>query len=208
MTMVMTTVMNRAAPRGELRTRIYSAAIAAFRELGYERATIEAITARAGVAKGTFFNFYKAKLDVLIEYYWQIDARLAPLREDLDARTPLRSLVQYVQECERLFEREGGLLVDLLLQTQRLEALRAVDAASGDADARQFAAFFARARTLGKVRKSLDPDNAAALLIDVWAGTWRTWQTKGRKVSLAAIFKLKMSDVFRGFAAEGAHEAA
>ena len=197
--MVMTTVMtNRTLPRETLKAKIYGAAIAAFRKHGYDATTIEAITDNAGVAKGTFFNFYKTKLDVLIEYYWHVDVRIAPLRESLDARTPLRALTNYVEAVEREFEREGDLLIDLLVQTRRNDTLDAVDQDSGDADARQFAQFFSRARGLGTVRKTLDPDAAAALLIDVWAGACRTWLSEGRRRPLAVIFKARIKDLFEG----------
>jgi AcrR family transcriptional regulator len=200
MTIVMTPVIkNRALPREELKAKIYGAAIAAFREDGYDGATVEAIAARAHVAKGTFFNFYKTKLDVLTEYYWSIDARLAPLREGLDPKAPLKALTRYVEAVEREFAREGDLLIELLTQTLRSESLHRIDSDSGEADARQFAKFFASARALGTVRKNLDPDAAAALLIDVWAGAVRTWLTTGRRRSLSSIFKAKITDVFEGF---------
>jgi AcrR family transcriptional regulator len=198
--MVMTTVTmdNRTLPRAELRAKIYVAAISTFREQGYRRATIEAITARAQVAKGTFFNFYKTKLDVLTEYYWQVDARIAPLRAALDPRKPLHSLARYARRVEREFAREGELLVDLLMETMSDEALRQVDHESGESDARQFAQFFDRARALGTARADLDPQKAADLLIDVWAGSIRRWLAAKRGPSLAAIFKSKVAEVFRG----------
>lgn len=198
----MTTVTNanRTVPREQLRTKIYGAAIAAFRAHGYERATIDVIAQRAGVAKGTFFNFYKTKADVLGEYYWRIDARIAPLRKSLDPRAPVKALARYAAAVEREFDREGDLLVALLLQTQRDDALRDMDYESGDADAKQFADFFRRARALGTVRKSLDPDRAAALIIDIWAGAVRVWLSRAGKISLTLLFKSKVDDVFVGFA--------
>lgn len=39
--------------------------MACFSEYGYEGTTVEAITQRAGVAKGTFFNYFETKGDVL-----------------------------------------------------------------------------------------------------------------------------------------------
>lgn len=203
--MVMTVVIpdNRSRPREELRRAIYEAAIAAFRASGYERATIEAITTRAGVAKGTFFNFYKTKLDVLAEYYWQIDTRLAPLREGLDPAHPVKALARYARAVESELRREGDLLVDLLIQTMRDDAMRKMDQDSGEADARQFANFLRKARAVGRVRRTLDPDKGAALIIDVWAGAMRSWLDGGCKASLARIFTAKVEDLFQGFAPKG-----
>ena len=40
------------------RDRMYEAAVTLFREQGYENTTVDQITRRAGVAKGTFFNSF------------------------------------------------------------------------------------------------------------------------------------------------------
>jgi AcrR family transcriptional regulator len=49
----------------ERRERLYEAALALFREQGYENTTVSQITRRAGVAKGTFFNYFPTKDAVL-----------------------------------------------------------------------------------------------------------------------------------------------
>ena len=45
----------------ERRDRLYEAALALFREQGYEATTVDQITRQAGVAKGTFFNYFPTK---------------------------------------------------------------------------------------------------------------------------------------------------
>lgn len=204
MTLVMTVVIssNRQVPRDALRARIYDAAIAEFRANGFACTAVEAITTRAKVAKGTFFNFYGSKADVLVEYYWTIDARLNPLRLALDANDPLGTLIEYVQAVEREFEREGDLIVDLIEETMRNDALRAMDEDSGGADAEQFAAFFERARAAGTVRSTLDPGIAAKLLIDIWAGSVRDWLVWNRSKPLAPIFEQRLLSLFSGLAPE------
>ena len=47
------------------RDRLYEAAVTLFREQGYEHTTVDQITRRAGVAKGTFFNYFPTKDAVL-----------------------------------------------------------------------------------------------------------------------------------------------
>ncbi|MCX8044226.1 MAG: TetR/AcrR family transcriptional regulator [Desulfobacterota bacterium] len=48
--------------------RILKAAIEHFTQRGFEQTSIESITRRAGVAKGTFYNFFKQKEDVLLYF--------------------------------------------------------------------------------------------------------------------------------------------
>ncbi len=45
----------------ERRDRLYEAAVALFREQGYQATTVDQITRRAGLAKGTFFNYFATK---------------------------------------------------------------------------------------------------------------------------------------------------
>jgi AcrR family transcriptional regulator len=51
----------------ERRERLYEAALALFRSQGYEATTVADITRRAGLAKGTFFNYFPTK-DAVLRY--------------------------------------------------------------------------------------------------------------------------------------------
>jgi AcrR family transcriptional regulator len=166
-------VMNRTRSREELREQIYAAAIAAFRERGFKAATVDEITLRAGVATGTFFSFFPAKADALIDYYSRLDAEVAPWRKGLNAPDPVKSLARYAAKVERLFRREGSLLVDLVHETAAAGALRQTDEQSGRSDARASADFFAGCQAAKTMRRDIDVDKAADLLIDAWSGTIR-----------------------------------
>jgi AcrR family transcriptional regulator len=62
------------------RARIRAAANELFLDRGVERTTVDAIVARAGVSKGTFYLHFKRKEDLLLEYG---SRRLRLLREML-----------------------------------------------------------------------------------------------------------------------------
>jgi TetR/AcrR family transcriptional regulator, cholesterol catabolism regulator len=48
-----------------IRERVYHAAVELFIEKGYDRTTIEEITEKADVARGTFFNHFQSKEDLI-----------------------------------------------------------------------------------------------------------------------------------------------
>lgn len=50
----------------ERKERLYLAAVDLFRQQGFDETRVEEITQAAGVAKGTFFNYFPAKEDVLL----------------------------------------------------------------------------------------------------------------------------------------------
>ncbi len=57
----------REKKRLETRERIYQAALAEFRETGFQKAQIDRIVERAGVARGTFYFHFPSKEHVLLE---------------------------------------------------------------------------------------------------------------------------------------------
>ena len=50
----------------QIRTLIIDVAISLFKEKGYDKVTIDEITKSVGIAKGTFYNFYTSKKDILM----------------------------------------------------------------------------------------------------------------------------------------------
>ncbi len=57
----------REAGKQDRRDRLYDAALALFRQQGYEQTTVDQITRQAGLAKGTFFNYFPTK-DAVLRY--------------------------------------------------------------------------------------------------------------------------------------------
>ncbi|MCD6291057.1 MAG: TetR/AcrR family transcriptional regulator [Anaerolineae bacterium] len=56
----------RERKKQQRKERIYRAALRLFREKGFDNTTVEEITEAAGVAKGTFFNYFPTKEAVLL----------------------------------------------------------------------------------------------------------------------------------------------
>lgn len=54
--------------REQIKKSILDTSVAIFRKRGYENATIDEITKTVGVAKGTFYNFYSSKSEILISW--------------------------------------------------------------------------------------------------------------------------------------------
>lgn len=58
--------INRVEKRkAETRDRIYQIAISLFLQKGYDETTVDEIVAKADIAKGTFFNYFPAKENIL-----------------------------------------------------------------------------------------------------------------------------------------------
>ena len=59
--------MKREEKKRLTRARLVEASLECFSERGFDATTVEEITRRAGVAKGTFFNYFRTKVDVLLQ---------------------------------------------------------------------------------------------------------------------------------------------
>ena len=71
------------------REKIYSVAFRLMTEKGFENITIDEICRESGVAKGSFYNHFKSKDDIVIEIYKIVDeeysAQVYTLPEDLNS---------------------------------------------------------------------------------------------------------------------------
>src|SRR3990172_11836889 len=76
----------RERQRLETRNRIYEAAIAEFRRAGFQRAQVETIVERAGVARGTFYFHFPTKEHVLLEMQRRTEAEIVERLRTLGER--------------------------------------------------------------------------------------------------------------------------
>lgn len=197
----MTAVTNRTRPREELRAALYQAALGLFRERGYAASSVDEIVAAAGVAKGTFFNFFPTKAHVLRAYYAEIDVEIASIRRTLNPHFPQKSLLRYARDVERVFRREGRLMTDLLQYISDDPAMRAIDVDSGAIDADEFAEFLRGARLAGTVAPRVDVAVATAALMDLWSGAVRDWMSAPDTKSLTKLFGARLRLLFVGIGA-------
>ena len=96
--MTQTVVRTRATRRAEdTRRRIYDAALAMFREKGFDQTTMRDIAAEAGVALGGTYYYFSSKDAIVLEFYRQMqEAGDQPIRESLGGHKGLRERLRVV----------------------------------------------------------------------------------------------------------------
>ena len=189
---------NRSRPRSEVRASIFREAMKLFRTYGYAATPVDAIVVAAGVAKGTFFNFFPTKLDVLKEYYAAIDSEVAQCRSRMDAMNPVESLTRYAAAIEAIFIKEGSLMHELLELAMRDPIMSRIDTESGARDSDDFAVFLLEARKRGIIAEQVNPKAAACAIVDLWSGAVRAWLAKPKKGALAREFHFRVKMLFEG----------
>lgn len=72
------------------REEILLAAIDLFTQKGFDLTTVEDITRRAHIAKGTFYNFFPKKEDVLLYF---LDKEISKSSDEIQRKMPLLSTI-------------------------------------------------------------------------------------------------------------------
>lgn len=191
---------NRQMPQLELRSRIEASALALFRERGFDRTSVDEIVAAAGVAKGTFFNFFPRKNAALRSLYEDLDAFMSLCLQRLDPRRPKESLTQLFRTVERRLRDEGDLARVLFRELLTDQELSRADSESGSSDLRQYEEFFRACSEAGSIAKEARPQIAAQLIHHVWSASVHEWFRSDQNFSLATALARQLDLIFGGFA--------
>jgi AcrR family transcriptional regulator len=98
--MVITSVGRRQRAKVACRTRIIHAGIRLFGERGLDAVTVDDIAAAADVGKGTIYNYFRTKEDIVVAFMADIERTVNAALRDLDAAT--RPLAETLVEFMRL----------------------------------------------------------------------------------------------------------
>jgi AcrR family transcriptional regulator len=166
------------------RERIFRAAMALFRQRGFQETTASDIAKAAHVSRGTFFNYFPYKEAVLLEYGALL---LAGLREEVKGRLargedPLAILRFIFQEVARYTEAEKDLVLPLLYELLNPDPIRAKAAFEALPLGDLVAQVLRPLREKDLVRKDLSLERMGRTLADLYFLTALRWAayTPGR----------------------------
>jgi AcrR family transcriptional regulator len=165
----------RERKKEETRTRIFRAAIRLFRDRGFESTTVDEITEKADVAKGTFFNYFPRKESVLaylseIRLEEALDSAGAILASPKTAREKLLELISTAVEVYES-DRELSRYVMVGLIQRAFAPEEEVSVRWQNLVVR----FIQHGQATGELRQDLDPERAAFVLRSVSISTVFMW---------------------------------
>jgi len=163
----------RERKKRDTRERLLHAALESFVERGYAETSMDDIAARCDVARGTVFNYFARKEDLLMAW---VDSRRALARQVLiessaRAATSKRLRAALTALCQ-LHEKEAPAsraLVRCWLQCGGPLLERATDTAL------ILRTVIEAGRKHGDVRRDVDPELAARALLDLYLGALYRW---------------------------------
>jgi AcrR family transcriptional regulator len=105
----------------ETRRILFDTAVALFDEKGYDNVTVEEITNRAGVAKGSFYTYFRSKSDIVIEEFRTIDDYYARYERNLKRySSATKRLLAFTRAQLRYVRDEVGLRLLKLLYANNI----------------------------------------------------------------------------------------
>ena len=185
----------RQKQKDDLKEQIFRTALRLFRDHGYENTTVQQITEKAGVAKGTFFNHFPSKEQVLAQWYRQFT--LDAIEEVRGAKSAnaertilalMDGLAVRASAERKLMEMKARNLSDLLLEEER----------TLDAELIAFCCEeIRRGKSRGEFDKDLDEENFATLIVTTLTGTGRTWILAGDEFDLQGALRSNIGFLLR-----------
>ncbi|GAB4556847.1 MAG: TetR family transcriptional regulator FadR [Anaerolineae bacterium] len=190
----------REEQKRQRRLRICRSALDLFREKGFEKTTVEEIARHAGVAKGTFFNYFETKEDVLLYLGEQQIGGLHALTWAAEApqSSPLDRIQHLLLSLARRAE-EDRELVRLVVN----HALRVADLAQ---DARfgfraLVSLLIAQAQRAGQIRSDISPEIIAGWLEGSYFYELFQWSAARTTYSLVDRMRITFDAWLAGMAA-------
>jgi TetR/AcrR family transcriptional repressor of uid operon len=187
-----TSPTRRDLQRAATRARVFEAAVAEFREVGFANAQVDRIARAAGVVRGTFYYHFPSKEHVLLEVEQRFSARVASgLQEMRGGDASLREVLSRIVDGIVGLEADLNapeLVRDLLGNFARIPLPE--DATAQPSPLREeLAHHFSRAAAAGELRGDLASDQLAIMVLTSVFGLLlsRGYQPEQRRADLEAL---------------------
>ena len=188
--------------RDKRRTQIRDAAFELFERQGFEATTIDQIAALADVGKGTFFNYFPTKQNVLTDYYARLSAEFINNAENIKTGNAQKRFAKLFHSIETTLRREGQMVDVLYPEVFKQPKLIALDEDIEERVSVLYAGWLESDKDKKKLRDDFDTALAVRLIFDIWSATLRNWIEADKSFSLAEELNRKLELLFTGLQAK------
>jgi len=184
------------------REQILKAAIDLFTKNGFEETTVENITATSGIAKGTFFNFFSKKEDVLLYF---LDKEIS--KSDIEIERKIGSCETFAQQLELLMATYMKHIFPNKDLSKVLLRERVVKIGTGtNTNERSLMKTLSRlveaAQQRGELKKDLNPGRTASMIFAIYTMYVIYWTNGFIKTKAEVVLRVRevLSHVLYGIA--------
>ncbi|GII86161.1 TetR family transcriptional regulator [Sphaerisporangium siamense] len=187
-------------PKRDVRRELMSAAIGLSLATGFDETTVDEIAKAAGVARRTFFRYFRSKEDAILPDH---TACLGHVVEFLEGASPLRSPLQVIAEAAQIvldmYAEDPETAVRRYELTRRVPALRQWEIAATSGYQRAFSEYLdARRPEEDREAFRLRHEIAAAAVVAAHNHVLRGWLRAGGDGDARALLTAAMAEVTRG----------
>lgn len=176
--------MKREEKKAQTHQKITEAAIELFEQQGYETTTVQQIAERAAVAKGTFFNYFASKEDLVMELQGQVI--LQQFEFVLGTPGPIiPRLLSLMADHARHFPLNQSATRALLQGMFSSSKVRSYQAACCLELSKSFVPILAHAQKQGEIRQDLSVEVISQLAVQTYFGVLMNWCLEDGKGSLS-----------------------
>ncbi len=197
----------RKSKKERTKEKIFNTAISLFIEKGYENTTVQEITEKVDVAKGTFFIHFPTK-DAILTYLGE--QRLAITKDKL-----VKDLADITGAGEKLLA-----IFELLARTSEedkvmtrlisYEIIKKLSSPEFEKEAKNllelqriFESILYYGQQTSEFRNNFQPSEVADILVSIYFYTLLKWLSEGKPTSLVEEYRARVSIVLRGINYEG-----
>ncbi|HHW60801.1 MAG TPA: TetR/AcrR family transcriptional regulator [Syntrophomonadaceae bacterium] len=183
----------------ETRRKIYNTAVRLLSEKGYDNTTVDDICNASGVAKGSFYHYFKKKSDIIVQTYVDVDERISQECEALPPDTDVIEKILYAPMFQARYAVEKGLNYTTLIYKQQIDTENAFLAS----DKRAFISFIRKSiqegQDKGLIRKDVSADELSKIVVSFSRGITYDWCLNDGNYDLEARMEKAMLMLLQSF---------
>ncbi len=109
----------------ETKKKIYDTAVRLLSEKGYDNTSVDDICSASGVAKGSFYHYFKKKSDIIVKTYDDVDERISQEFETLPDDLGIVDKIIYAPMFQARYAIEKGLNYTTQIYRQQIDTEKA-----------------------------------------------------------------------------------
>jgi AcrR family transcriptional regulator len=194
--------MLREARKKKINETITEVAIELFKQKGYENVTVEEIALKSGIAKGTFFNYFQKKEQLLLHLANSYTHLMDQIVQRHQGGTVKERLLHILRDILSIYLQHTGLLRLTLVETIK-STIETKEASTNITMFREsLRTIIAEAKQSGDLRSRWDPNMSASILVGLFLNTLINGSSSLNEEELFEVLKRQLDVVWEGIAYE------
>ncbi|WP_426455234.1 TetR/AcrR family transcriptional regulator [Paenibacillus sp. S-38] len=192
--------MLRESRKRELKEQIFLQALQLFHEKGFEQVTVQEITAKCGIGKGTFFNYFAKKEDILLYLgESQIDLLQQSIEKHRNIDHPKEQIMHVLDDLLLHFSSHSELMKLATMEIMKSVSLAGKESKSVQQLHLHLASLIDRAKQNGKLHSRWETDVIATTIVGVYFHTILSWTLlEVQHAAISESFRKQLDVVWEG----------